>query len=145
MDSWKGILIGFTFIALFAFSVINYSYLMQSNNGINGSNNVINQPIFNQLNSSINNNLNILTDSANNQQNASISEQASEQNPAGALVLSSIFLSFGRFASFLFDFGAVFINLIGAVVPIPVVTSVLFSILIIVTIYAFWRLIKIAQ
>lgn len=143
MDSWKGLLIGMTLVAIFSYAILNFGGILQIQNGVNDT--IFNNPALKPFNKTITNNLNNLQIQTNLQQNASDAEQASEQNPSGALVLISIFKSFSKFSGFLYSFGAGFIGLIGYLINDPMIIGVLFSLIIIVVIYSFWRMIKWGQ
>ena len=140
MDSWKSLLIGLTFVALFSYCILNFGGILQQNNNVNNS--IFQNDMLKPFNSSVVNNLNDIQSSAYAQQNASIGEQGQAQDPTGALILPSIFKSLSRFSGFIFNFGYAFIQIIRYLIPDAVILGVLFSILIIITIFTFWRFIK---
>ena len=140
MDSWKGLIIGFALIALVAYSIFNFAYITQVNNGVN--NTILNEPVFASLNSTLSSNLQSLQVATNTQSNASLQEQGTLSNPSGALVLGSIFNSFSRFFLFLFGFGFTFVGLLGFLIQDTLITGVIFSIILITIIYSFWKLLK---
>lgn len=145
MDSWKGILFSFAFAGLFLFCVLNFGYLLQSTNNVNQSGNILNQPIFNNMNNTISDGLNNLNAQRDNQTTSSLNEQGTLANPSGALILASIFTSFGRFFYFVFGFGSTFLSMVEYIIPVPIFISVVLSIIVLGVIFAFWRFLKIGQ
>lgn len=140
MDSWKSYIIAFALTALFAFSLISYGALIQSNNNV--PNGIINDSRISNFKINITNDLNNFGSASNNYQNQTGNEQGTQQNPAGALSLVTIFHTFSTFGGFITGFAS---NLIGSLSILGLDTmtkSILIGILGMIAILLFWKLYK---
>lgn len=140
MVSWKSLIISFAIIGVFAYALLSFGGILQVQNNVTDT--IFNNPALKPFNTSITLNLNDLKTSASNQSNASNSEQETLLNPNGALLLGSIFNSLTRFTPYLYGFGSAFLGLILYLIQDPLIEGVLFSMVIVIVIFGFWRMLK---
>ncbi|KKK89244.1 hypothetical protein LCGC14_2735080, partial [marine sediment metagenome] len=106
---------------------------------------ILTDSTLSSFNASITNNLRDIKTSSESYWDASQEDQSSEQNPKGALSLSSIFHSLTTFAGFIFSAGG---NLIGILIRLgadSVILNILIALLTIMGILLFWRFYKLAS
>ncbi len=143
MESWKNLIISITLIALFSYGLINMAFNLQDTNNIN--NTILDDSTLSSFNDTLISDLNKVKSDSEEYWNASREDQTQEQNPEGALTLSSIFHSLTTFAGFIFSAGG---NLIGILIRLgadSVVLNILIALLTILGIVLFWRFYKLAS
>jgi hypothetical protein len=143
MESWKSLLIAFGLVALFSISLLNFAVIMQEGNNVNNtiiSDSHNNLSVFKDY---VYGNLTDLRSKSGSYYGNMENETALDNQPQGALTMSTIFHSLTTFGKFIFSFVTSFINLIQIYLGIPsIVGIVLISILSIIVILLFWRLLK---
>ena len=143
MESWKNLIINITLIALFSYGLINLSFTLQDTNDINIT--ILEDSTLSSFNDTLISDLNEVRSDSEQYWNASQEDQTQEQNPEGALTLSSIFHSLTTFGGFIFSAGGNFIGILIRLGADSVVLNILIALLTIIAIVLFWRFYKLAS
>lgn len=139
MKSFMSMLITIALVGVVSMSLLSFGYVLQLDNNANGT--IMDDSSMAAFNRTIQSGLEDFRDRSAGLKNATNSEQLEE--PVGDLTLGSIFSSGLTFTGFIFSFPIAFFNTVKINLGISfIVLNVLISIISLVAIFKWWRLLK---